>query len=637
VSAGAIDTPPPAPPPTARRNPSGPAVIIFGVLVAATFAAFFVAQRLKNAPTVVQGLSRTPRFSPNGDGRFDRARVTFKLKKADDVTVEVLNTDGDVVKTLLDDRHIGPYEPIQPALRWDGTTDDGGVAPDGRYRVKITLRREGRALIPEWSILKDTKPPEPRVTSIGPQKSYGPELLPEADGTAAQIHFGPALGDRARLHIFRTAPGKPREVVTPVRLAPGAKRYDWNGKDDTGRAVSPGTYLVVPEWRDAAGNIGTSVPLNRDGLPILGHGRLPGRGGITVRYLGARPPVIPYKARDPMEVDVDARRARYSWSIRRVAGPTVNRSNNPKTSTRVRFRAPGGKSGVYVFAARTATHQTTVVFPVQARQAVAGTAAKPRGVLVLLPAVTWQGRNPLDADGDGAPDTLDRDVPVRPFRIMAGSGLPQGFADREAHVLRWLDRNGKRYDVTTDAALLAGRGPRLTGHHGVLIPGDARWLPARVRQDLRAFARRGGTVVSVGIDSLRRSVRLDAKGRLAHPTAERRTDLFGARIAPLAQRTTDLEVFQEDPQVDLFKGGPGLFTGIQAWEATERAGPDADLVTRAVTGEATGAKTVIVGVRFGKGLVLRPGFADFAPRLSSPTPDPAIAPLMARMWTLLSR
>jgi hypothetical protein len=633
VSVGSIDAPPP---PTAARNP-GAAAIVFGILVAATFAAFFVAQRLKNAPTVVQGLSRTPRFSPNGDGRFDRARVTFKLKKADDVTVEILDPQADVVKTLLDDRHVGAYEPIKPSLRWDGTTDDGATAPDGRYRVKITLRREGRALIPEWSILKDTKAPEPRVTSIGPQKSYGPELLLEADGAPAEIHFGPALGTRARLHIFRTAPGRPREVITPVRLAPGAKRYDWNGKDDSGRPVSPGTYLVVPEWRDAAGNVGTSVPLGRDGLPVLGTGRLPGRGGITVRYLGARPPVIPYKARDPMEVDVDARRQRYSWSIRRVAGPTVNRSNNPKTSTRVRFRAPGGKSGVYVFEARTATHRTRVVFPVQARQAVAGTAAKPHGVLVLLPAVTWQGRNPLDADGDGAPDTLDRDVPVRPFRIMAGSGLPQGFADREAHVLRWLDRNGKRYNITTDAALLARRGPRLTGHHGVLIPGDTRWLPARVRQDLRAFARRGGTVVSVGMDSLRRSVRLDAKGRLAHPTPERRTDLFGARIAPVVQRTTDLQVFQEDPQVDLFKGGTGLFQGIEAWEATERAGPDADLLTRAVTSQETGAKTVILAVRFGKGLVIRPGFADFAPRLSSPTPDPAVAPLMARMWTLLSR
>ncbi len=27
--------------------------------------------------------------------------------------------------------------------------------------------------------------------------------------------------------------------------------------------------------------------------------------------------------------------------------------------------------------------------------------------------MTWQGRNPVDDDGDGAPDTLDRGVPAR--------------------------------------------------------------------------------------------------------------------------------------------------------------------------------------------------------------------------------
>ena len=607
-------------------------IAVFGILVAATFAAFFVAQRLKNAPTVVQGLSHTPRFSPNGDGRKDRARVTFKVKKADDVTVQVLDADGDVVKTLLDDRHLKAYQPILPSLAWDGTTDSGAIAPDGRYRIRITLRREGRSLIPEWSILKDTQPPVPLVTSIGPQRQPGPELLPEPGGGPANIHFGPALG-HARIHIFRTAPGRPRQVLERG-LAPGATAFSWDGKDDAGRQVPAGTYLAVPEWRDATGNIGTSVGLDRDGLPTLTHGPLPGRGGITVRYLGAQPPVLPVKARDPLRIFVDARQERYSWSVRRLGAATVARSHNPKTNTRVNLQAPGGKSGVYVFEARTASHRTTVVFGVQARRPVAGTAAKPRGVLVVLPVITWQGRNPLDEDGDGAPDTLDLGRPVRPFRIMAGDGLPQGFTEREAHVLRWLDRNGKRYDITTDAGLLAGRGPQLTGHHGVLIPGDARWLPNRVRQDLRAFARRGGTVVSIGIDSLRRSVRLDAQGRLADPSPERQTDLFGAVIRPLVTKDTNLEVFQQDPQVDLFKGGPGLLENVHAWEATDKAGPDADLITRAVT--VDGAQNVIVGLRFGKGLVIRPGFPEFAPRLSAQTPDPAVSPLMARMWTLLS-
>jgi hypothetical protein len=610
--------------------------VIFGVLVAATFAAFFVAQRLKNAPTVVQQFKFSPFFSPNRDGRFDRARVTFKLKEADDVTVEILDADGDPVKTLLDDRHLGRYEPIKPSLSWDGTDGEGRVLPDGRYKVRITLRHLGRSVLGQRSMLKDTKPPQPRVLSIGPEKAYGPELLPEPGGGDAEVHFGPALA-HARIHVFRVAPGAPREVRTDG-LRHGDERWDWDGRNDAGRRVSPGTYLVVPEWRDVAGNVGTAVPLDRTGLPILARGRLPGRGGVTVRYVGARPPITAVKARDRTEIDVDARQKRYSWELRRLGESTRRAgSSRPKTKTKVIFSAPGGTSGLYVFTAHTRDHATRVILPVQARRPAAGTAAKPRGVLVLLPYTTWQGRNPADDDGDGAPDTLDRGGPARFFRIMAGDGLPQGFTRQEGPLLRWLDRSGRRYDITTDLALALGKGSPLAGHHGVLIPGDARWLPSPVRAQLRTFVRRGGTVVSTGTDSLRRSVALDtAKGRLARPSAPRPTDLFGARLRPVVARPTDLEVFQEDPGIDLFKDSGGRFAQIPAWEETARIGDEADLLTSAVTVDPDArGKTVVVAARFGKGLVIRPGFPSFSQRLAADT-DPATSALMARMWTLLS-
>jgi hypothetical protein len=621
---------------TTRRAP----VVIFGVLVAATFAAFFVAQRLKNAPSVIQDLKFETRgagnvFSPNGDGRRDRVRVGLMLKKADQVTLAWVNEDGDKVRTIVDDRELPAYRRLW-GVPWDGTDDDGQVVPDGRYKLRITLRDQGRSVIYPTSVLKDTRPPQPRVTSIGSQKAYGPELLPEPDGSPAHVHFGPALA-KATITVFRTGPGAPRAVRT-AGLKPGTTSWDWDGTNDDGRRVGPGTYLVVPQWRDAAGNIGTGVPLDRAGLPILNRNpptRLPGRGGITVRYLGAQTPVTPVKARDAVPIQVDARRERYSWSVRRLGTSAIRtRSRDPKTTPNVRFGAPGGKSGVYVFTAHTATRTTRVVFPVQARQPVAGTAAKPRGVLVLLPYVTWQGRNAVDDDGDGAPNTLELGGPVRPQRIMAGDGLPQGFAEQEGPLLQWLDREGKRYDITTDFALSAGAGPPLTGHHGVLIPGDARWLPTKVRVALRAFVKAGGTVVSTGTDSLRRSVGLDVKHRLADPSPRKPTDLFGARIAPVVSKATNLEIFTNDPQLDLFKGGNGLFPDVPSWEPTERLGEEADLLSDAVTQSPEG-KPVIVAARFGKGLVIRTGFPSFPQRLAA-NADPATSALMARMWTLLS-
>jgi hypothetical protein len=483
------------------------------------------------------------------------------------------------------------------------------------------------------SVLKDTTPPKPKVLSIGPRKEYGPELLPEPDGKPATIRFLPAQR-QSKLFIYRTSPGAPKPVRT-FDVPQGAKKWDWDGTGETGRRVSPGTYLVVVQTRDPAGNVGDSVPLDRAGLPILTRGKLPGRGGITVRYLGAQTPVTPVKARETVPIQVDARQQRYAWTVRRLGASAVRaHSNNPKTTPNVRFQAPGGKSGLYVFTAHTATKATRVVFPVQARQPVVGTTAKPRGVLVVLPYVTWQGRNAADDDGDGAPNTLDLGGPARAVRIMAGDGLPLGFAEQEANALRWLDGKGKRYDITTDLALQLGRGPKLAGHHGVLIPGDARWLPTKVRVALRAFAKAGGTVVSTGTDSLRRSVALDAKGRLAKPSARRPTDLFGARIGALVSKPTNLTLFTNDPGIDLFVGADGVFPDVAAWEPTERVGEEADLLSNAVT-EKFDAKTVVVAARFGKGLVLRPGFPSFARRAAADS-DPATSALMARMWTLLS-
>jgi hypothetical protein len=615
-----------------RRAP----VVIFGVLVAATFAAFFVAQRLKNAPSVVQRLQIATDgypaiISPNGDGRRERAHITFLLKKADNVTVHITNAEGDDVRTLMD-RHLPAYKMVSPSLSWDGRDDDGQLVPDGRYKLAITLAHLGRTVISQRTIVKDTTPPRPRILSIGPEKQYGPELLPEPSGAPAQIHFLPAQR-KAKLMIFKTSPGAPRLVREFDDIKPGAKEQDWDGTNAAGQRVSPGTYLVVAQWRDPAGNLGDSVPLDRNGLPILNRGKLPGRGGITVRYLGAQTPVTSITARDTVPIQVDARQQRYSWDVHRVGDSAVRAdSTNPKTTPNVRFQAPGGASGLYVFTAHTASRSTRVVFPVQARQSVAGTAAQPKGVLVVLPYTTWQGRNPADDDGDGAPNTLDLGGPVRPVRIMAGDGLPQGFTEQEAPLMQWLVRNGKRFDITTDFALASGRGPALAGHHGVLIPGDARWLPAKVRVALRAFAKAGGTVVSTGTDSLRRSVALDAKGRLADPSAEKPIDLFGARIGALQTKATDLTVFDQDTGIDLFKSSGGVFKAVPAWEPTE----DQDhTLSTAVTDQQLGSKTVVVAARFGKGLVIRPGFPSFAQRLAANS-DPATSALMARMWTLLS-
>jgi len=249
-------------------------------------------------------------------------------------------------------------------------------------------------------------------------------------------------------------------------------------------------------------------------------------------------------------------------------------------------------------------------------------------VLVVLPWMTWQGRNLVDDDGDGRPNTLEGGVGVRADRVFAGDGLPVDFATREAPVLGFLDRTRRAYDLTTDIALARGAGPKLDEFAGVLIPGDARWLPARLGAQLRRFVRRGGTVVSLGTDSLRRQVELAAAGkRLVRPTNATRADLFGAVLRPLVRTPADLTVAED--RIELFAGDEGLFPDVTAHEATGRLDDGTELAADAVTREG---RPVIVAARTGRGLVVRTGIPDFAQRL---TPRPESAALMNRLWALL--
>jgi flagellar hook assembly protein FlgD len=585
---------------------------VFAALVVATFAAFLVAQRLKNEPSVVQRVMGARVFSPNHDSRFDRMRVSFTLSESDEVRAAVIDDEGDVVATIAEDLKITKWR--QARVSWDGRTDDGARAPDGRYRIRLTLERQGRTVTVRRGIRLDTTPPRPRVVDIGPEIGPGPELLPRRDGVPAQIRFK-ATGRRVELEVWRTDRG-PRLVRT---LEPGENgTATWDGRNDDGRRLAPGTFAVVVRSRDRAGNIGSNAPRP---LRLRRGVRIAGRAGITIRYLGLQPPLVPIRAGKTADVGVDSRGAPWNWTLRRVGSPLLSRRGRHSSGGAFRVHPPNGKSGLFLYEVRTRARSAKVPIPVDDRP--------DNRVLVVLPATTWQGRNPVDDDGDGVPNTLDLGGPVRLDRVFARDGLPQGLTESEAPLLAHLDRSGLRYDLTTDVALAVRRGPQIEGHRGVLLAGDTVWMTSDVRRRLRAFAAaRGHTVVSLGTDSLRREVE-QTGGRLLRPGAPERTDLFGARLAEVRDRKVDLTIREDDPRLQLFAGGEGLFTGVPAWEPTIDVGAEARALS---TAGVAGEPPVIVAARYGQGLVIRPGIPGFATRLSH---DVESQELFGRMWTLL--
>jgi len=591
------------------------AKVTFGVLVCATFAAFFVAQALKTSPPLVQQVSVSRLLSPNGDGRHDRVFASFVLERGDEASVTVVDRDGDEVRRLVDDRFVSAGTRLR--VKWDGTDDRGRMALDGIYRIRVGLRRQGRAVTLPRNIDKDTRPPRPRVRDIGPQPGVGPELLPRADGNPALVRFS-APGTHTEVLVYRTDVRQVQEVFEePVRLADDARSWTWDGTVDGRRRVAPGTYVVIVRSRDSAGNIGssTSVPPR----PTTRR-RFAGRGGITVRYLTAQAPAGPVVAGSRTSVAVDSVDEDYRWQVRRVGSARPRDRGRGTRSRIVRFRAPRGKSGLYLFEVRTSRRRAAAPLLVQARGS--------RPVLVVMPATTWQGDNPVDDDGDGRPDTLASGRTVRTARAFSGYGLPPQLRRGEALLLNNLDRQGHRYDLTTDVSLALGSGPQLAGRRGVILAGDTRWLDSRVARALRRYVRGGGRVLSVGTDSLRRGVKVTSDGRASEPTLPTTRDLFGSRL--LAIRRAPLTLVNTVDEIGLFAGTEGQFPGISIFEETQSVSGGRVVAAAAAD---DGRRRVIVATRLGEGLVIRPGLPDFSLRLRGPG---EISRFMEGAWTQLA-
>jgi hypothetical protein len=116
---------------------------VFGLLVIATFAAFFVTQRLKHSPTLVQAAMAVPYIYPAAGHR--NSVISFKLKRADQVTVTVVGPNGDDIDTLASATLMAAYQ--QKAFRWRGLTAAGRPAPLGVYTIRIRLRDAARSVL----------------------------------------------------------------------------------------------------------------------------------------------------------------------------------------------------------------------------------------------------------------------------------------------------------------------------------------------------------------------------------------------------------------------------------------------------------------------------------------------------------
>ncbi len=219
--------------------------VVFAALVLATFGAFFVAQRLKGAPSQLQQLSATRLFSPNADGRKDVARLGFLLTSSATVTIDVVDSGGSPVARVFGPSSVERYRRVR--TRWNGTAGDADHrAPDGRYRY--LLRRNSSTTTLPLTVTLDATPPAVRL---------------EARTVSRRGRLVAALklrspGRRRTLLVFRRVGNVWRSFGARQVLPFGQT----NAEVDLHR-VPGSTALVVLAARDLAGNVAYSVPWDR--------------------------------------------------------------------------------------------------------------------------------------------------------------------------------------------------------------------------------------------------------------------------------------------------------------------------------------------------------------------------------------
>jgi hypothetical protein len=584
---------------------------VFVLLVGATFAAFFAAQRIKGEPAVAQVVSLARVFSPNGDGRKEVNRFEVELRERSEISVDVVDSAGDAVRRLTDGDTVGPQRPLR--LEWDGRTDDGERVRDGRYRVRVTLRREGRSVIVPRTTLVDTRAPRPRVKAILPSPIVGPEAVP------VQIEVGSVsrrLTKRGR--VWRTDDGEPR-VVAEIGPVEDSRTLVWDGRVD-GAPAPPGIYMVEVTARDRAANLGTApreVPPRRPPR---------GRPGLTIRTIAAEAPLRPITAGEKLRVNVDARGRPYRWRLRRV-GRTKPVANGREAARQpVELTAPGGDSGLYVLELSAGRHRTAVPVMVQSRERAV--------MLVVVPALTWAATAQVDGNGDGIADTLDAGTPVSWPRVF-DDGLPDDLLLRVAPLLVQLDRAKIRYDLTSDLDLALSRGPRASDRKAVLLAGSERWITRAYGRRLRRYVLEGGRLASFGVESLRRGVTIqhnrdNTAGRLVRPTQPSIQDPFGTRFEDVRTAATPpvLSLIEGDAAYDLLEGFDGALGGFSVLEESELPSGGRGQMLAALGVETATEETpevpdelppaprpAVAATRVGDGLVIRVGLPQWADRI----------------------
>lgn len=113
-------------------------------------------------------------FSPNGDGSLDEFVLIYGLSQDATVSVQVLNSAQQVIRTLLDAESKASG---QHSVVWDGRSGQGAVVTDGEYIVRVEAKGTARSASKSVGVTLDNTPPVIRLANLPDDLKVGDEAL----------------------------------------------------------------------------------------------------------------------------------------------------------------------------------------------------------------------------------------------------------------------------------------------------------------------------------------------------------------------------------------------------------------------------------------------------------------------------
>ncbi len=197
-------------------------------LLGGTAAAFAVTQGLKIEPSPILAPRIDKVFSPVCDCDSRVAGIQFKLRKPDRVRLQIVDGDGNVVRTLVPGRRLRRGT---VTYTWNGRDDQGRFVGEGVYKPRVHLADQHRTIDLPNDMRVDTTAPQIALVSVAPRA-----LSPDGDGRGDRVVVAyttsePAHGDapvrwklgkrsgtaRPGLLVVR-APGRPGRYTLTVRV-----------------------------------------------------------------------------------------------------------------------------------------------------------------------------------------------------------------------------------------------------------------------------------------------------------------------------------------------------------------------------------------------------------------------------------